>query len=427
MQSFARFLHHHFVIVLLSFISLCVGVAIAGSLAFGHHLIETQALQSSKSYIQTIRTTWTTYHDDVIQKLRGIDGVTPSPQYKTITGGIPTPIAYTNQISQQLQSIPGTPQFFIRTNTASPLTKQEAVADPFQKEAQNYFVSHDDAFYQVDLTEGYQAFNYAEPIIMESSCVVCHQTLENPDLSGWKTGETIGFLAVRQPLTSMRKTINQDITLIGLASVLLGCIGLTGSLLIHAQRQTSHRLLQDELEQKTIALERLDLTDALTQVANQRQFTKALNQEWRRVWRHNGHLSLLICDIDYFKQYNEIYGAKAGDQCLQKIAQTIQTQLKRAGDLVARFQDDEFYILLPETNAAEAEEVAAILLDAIHRLKIIHVQSDVSPYVSISIGIASTIPAKAHHPSTLIQCAEKALYDEVKQSGRNDFAVQSFY
>ena len=425
MQRFVRFLHHQSVILLVSFISLCVGVAIAGSLAFGHHLIESQALQSSQTYIQAIRTAWTVYHDDVLQRLSSIDEVTVSPRYKTIEGSVPTPIAYLTQLSKQLQAIPGHPQFFIRTNTSSSPAKQDALVDPFQKNVQDYFLTHDDAFYQVGMAEGYQAFNYAEPIIMESSCIACHQTLENPAVSDWQTGEIIGFLAVRQPLTNMIQIVNENVQIIGLISGLLGSVGVAGGILTRRHWKASEQLLRDELEQKTIALERLDLTDALTQVANQRQFSKALNQEWRRVWRQNGHLSLLICNIDYFKQYNDIYGLQAGDHCLKQVAQAIQTELKRAGDLVARHQGDEFYVLLPETNAAESEEVAAILLDAIHRLKIVHAQSDVSPYISISIGIASTNPNKGRHPDELIAHAEKALYT-LKQSSRNDFEVLSF-
>lgn len=424
MQRLARFLHLHSLILLSSFISLCVAGAIAGSLAFGHHLIETQALQYSKSYVQTIRTVWQVYHDDVIKRIQTIEGVTVTPQYKKSIGSIPTPIAYTNQLSQQLQSIPGNPQLFIQTNGTS--NTKVAMADPFHQAAQEYFADHDNAFYQVALAEGYQAFNYAEPLIMTASCVQCHQTLINPTVANWKEGQTVGFIAIRQPLSSMRKTLKQDIQLIGWASAFLGGLGLVGSLIVQQDRNITQKQLRDEVEQKTIALERLDLTDTLTQVANQRQFSKALNQEWRRVWRHNGHLSLLVCDIDYFKQYNDVYGIQAGDQCLKKVAQAIQGQLKRAGDLVARIKADEFYILLPETNSAEAEEVAAILLDAVHHLKILHSQSDVSPYISISIGIGSTVPTKESHPEKLIEQAEKALYDGAKQAGRNDFSVQTF-
>lgn len=424
MQRLARFLHHHSLILLSSFISICVAGAIAGSLAFGHHLIETQALHYSKSYVQTIRTVWQVYHDDVIKRLQAIEGVTITPQYKKTIGSIPTPIAYTNQLSQQLQSIPGNPQLFIQSN--GPSKTKDAMADPFHQSAQEYFSNHDDAFYEVALAEGYQAFNYAEPLVMTSSCVECHTTLTNSTVANWKEGETVGFIAIRQPLSAMRKTLNQDIHLIGWASALLGGIGLAGSLIVQHDRKVAQQQLRDEVEQKTIALERLDLTDTLTQVANQRQFSKALNQEWRRVWRHNGHLSLLVCDIDYFKQYNDVYGIQSGDQCLKKVAQAIQGQLKRAGDLVARIQADEFYVLLPETNSAEAEEVAAILLDAVHHLKILHSQSDVSPYISISIGIGSTVPTKESHPEKLIEQAEKALYDGAKQAGRNDFSVHTF-
>lgn len=424
MHRLVRFLHHHSLSLLLGFTSLCVGVAIAGSLTFGHHLIETQALQHSKAHVQTLKTSWEIYHSDVIQRLQQVEGVTFSAQYQNSTGAIPTPVAFATQLAQQLQNTPGNPQFFLRLTETSP-NQDDGIYDPFQTAAQAHFAKyHSDSFHRVEWVEGDQALSYAEPLIMDASCIECHQALDNPLINQWTAGDLIGTFSVRQPLTRMIRKLNHGAQIIAVVVGSLACLGIFGSLSIQRYSQISQKLLHDELNQKNIALERLDLTDALTQVANRRQFDKALNQEWRRVWRQHGHLSLLICNIDYFEKYNERYGYPAGEQCLLRIAQTLQGQLKRAGDLVARIQGDEFYVLLPETSATEAEEMAAILLDAVHNLKIDHAQSDISPYLSISIGIASTIPSKKNQAKELIEVAQKAFHRCISENSRSDFRVE---
>lgn len=158
--------------------------------------------------------------------------------------------------------------------------------------------------------------------------------------------------------------------------------------------------------------------DALTQVSNRRQFEEVLQKEWQRLRRSKQPLSLLICDVDEFKRYNDAYGHQAGDHCLRQVAQTIKSVTKRPSDLVSRYGGEEFTVLLPNTPLAGAWEVAQLLLHSLVAKQLPHQASRVSPFVTISIGVHCLIPSAELSPKILIQQADEALY-EAKKQGRN--------
>ncbi|MGK7888009.1 MAG: diguanylate cyclase [Leptolyngbyaceae cyanobacterium] len=400
----------------------------ASTFNFGKTLVETQALHYAQAYTQTLKTSWALYHDAVIQPLASLEEVTISPNYQSLRGAIPTPATYLLDLSERLQMDveADLPQFLLYSDHPFPLREQsQETPDAFQKRALAHLMEHPaEQFSDWEVVDDRRTLNYAEPLVMEASCVACHNLQPDSPKQDWQVGMVGGILTVRQPLTRMNHQIHKGIQNVGIVAGLLAGVGILGGMVVKLDDDLARQRLRDEVRQKTVALERLDLTDALTHIANRRQCFEALDKEWRRVWRQHGHLSLLLCDIDHFADYNELYGTQAGDECLQAIAQTIEYQLKRAGDVVARIGDDEFCVILPETSAAEAEEVAAIVMDAIHNLKIVHAKSDVSPYISLSIGIASTTPSKSNQPEDLIKLAEQVLHKNVKQQGRNDFAVR---
>lgn len=175
----------------------------------------------------------------------------------------------------------------------------------------------------------------------------------------------------------------------------------------------NHRLQ----EQLTIA-EVTAITDALTQLANRRCFEQSLQQEWQRLARLRVPLSVMLCDVDYFKRYNDTYGHLAGDSCLQLVAEAIQNVISRPSDLVARYGGEEFVVILPETPLAGAIHIAEKLRRSIHDLRIIHSNSEVSEYITMSIGVASQVPNHTSSPKLLIELADQALYS-AKQKGRN--------
>jgi two-component system, cell cycle response regulator len=165
-------------------------------------------------------------------------------------------------------------------------------------------------------------------------------------------------------------------------------------------------------------LERLAHLDGLTQIANRRRFDENFNQAWRQSVRDQTSLALLLCDIDYFKDFNDYYGHQAGDECLCAVARAIADIPKRPNDLVARYGGEEITVTLPQTDAGGAVEIAESILLAVKGLQIPHLRSNISPILTISIGISSIIPKLGQYPKSLFASADRALYI-AKDRGRN--------
>ena len=159
-------------------------------------------------------------------------------------------------------------------------------------------------------------------------------------------------------------------------------------------------------------------SDGLTGLANRRRFDEYLNGEWRRLSRTSQPLSLILADVDCFKRYNDIYGHQAGDECLKKVAQAIDGGVKRATDLVARYGGEEVAVILPNTHGETAFHIAQGICKAISNLRVPHVGSTVSPYVSLSLGVATCIPNTELAPTMLVSKADIALY-QAKDAGRD--------
>jgi diguanylate cyclase (GGDEF)-like protein/PAS domain S-box-containing protein len=184
--------------------------------------------------------------------------------------------------------------------------------------------------------------------------------------------------------------------------------------------------LYQQLEGANRELQRLATLDGLTQIANRRCFDEFLDREWQRSRREQSPISLLLCDIDYFKLYNDYYGHQAGDRCLQQFAQTLDAVVKRSSDLVARYGGEEFAILLPDTDPTGAIQIAEQIQQAVAQLQIPHVRSSISRYITVSIGIACLSSAQELSPEDLIAIADLALY-EVKANGRNSLKIGSHH
>ncbi|HEV7768518.1 MAG TPA: sensor domain-containing diguanylate cyclase [Thermoanaerobaculia bacterium] len=202
--------------------------------------------------------------------------------------------------------------------------------------------------------------------------------------------------------------------LTGVADQIAGAIA-SGQLYAELQKVTA------QLELKTRALEdanahlgsaietlhRISTQDGLTQLANRRHFDDTLAIEWRRAIRNGMPMSLLIIDVDHFKQYNDEHGHQAGDDALRRVAQVLRDVISRAADLVARYGGEEFAVLLPETDADHAMEIAELVCSSIELVG-----------TTASIGVAIEIPSRDSTSETLVKRADEALY-EAKRLGRN--------
>lgn len=178
------------------------------------------------------------------------------------------------------------------------------------------------------------------------------------------------------------------------------------------------------LKYQSDLLRSLSLTDGLTNVANRRAFDNMLQSHWRGTLRMQQPLSLVMIDVDFFKGYNDFYGHQAGDQCLKSIAATLQANITRPHDLLARYGGEEFAAILPNTPLVGAEKKARKLEQAIRELHIPNTASTASEFVTISLGVATIIPAQGDDFIDLISCADSQLY-LAKQSGRGRVCAKS--
>ncbi|MYN30794.1 sensor domain-containing diguanylate cyclase [Duganella levis] len=221
-----------------------------------------------------------------------------------------------------------------------------------------------------------------------------------------------------------RDTFTRSIGVVVLAA-LLGFFGkrLVDQIKLRAQAEAELRQARDALESANHTLERQAMSDGLTGLANRRQFDVTLGNEFSRAMRHQDTLAFIMIDVDYFKQYNDMYGHSAGDEVLRAVSKLIRALTpKRPGDLTARYGGEEVGILLPNTDLAGAQAVAERIREAVQNLQMAH---NGSPFgvVTLSAGVATIAPQRGVHVAgMLVEAADKALY-VAKSAGRNQVSL----
>jgi diguanylate cyclase (GGDEF)-like protein len=165
-------------------------------------------------------------------------------------------------------------------------------------------------------------------------------------------------------------------------------------------------------------LDKLSRIDGLTQIANRRTFEHFLEVEWKRHQRMPGDFSLILCDIDHFKNVNDTYGHVVGDECLRLVAQAISKAAHRPGDLVARYGGEEFVVILPGTNLEGIQSVIHKIQDNIKILRTPTGRADTSAGVTLSFGAFHTVPQRGEEAKDAVIAADRALY-QAKARGRN--------
>ena len=173
-----------------------------------------------------------------------------------------------------------------------------------------------------------------------------------------------------------------------------------------------------ELEAANMELQRIASVDGLTQIPNRRCFDKTLKLEWQWMEREKEPLSLILCDIDFFKLYNDRYGHQGGDECLKQVAEILDRSAQRGGDLAARYGGEEFAVILSRTDMKGAMRVAESIRSDLKAAGIFHAASKVSEFVTLSMGTATAVPAAGLSIEGLIGEADRALY-RAKLEGRD--------
>lgn len=173
-------------------------------------------------------------------------------------------------------------------------------------------------------------------------------------------------------------------------------------------------------------LQKLALSDGLTSLANRRRFDEHLIDEWQRLTRDQQPLSLILCDLDHFKHYNDAFGHPAGDRCLIRVARALLQGPQRPADLVARYGGEEFAIILPNTDTQGAWRIAQKIHNSIRDLKIAHAPGNEEAYVTVTMGISTVVPGLNSTAQRLVKAADLALY-HAKQHGRDRTYVHALY
>ncbi|ADI29529.1 sensor domain-containing diguanylate cyclase [Methylotenera versatilis] len=181
---------------------------------------------------------------------------------------------------------------------------------------------------------------------------------------------------------------------------------------------SERKIMEDKLIILNKKLEQLSFQDGLTSIANRRSFDQTLTTEWQHARRNQQPISLIIADIDCFKPYNDYYGHLQGDDCLVKVAHALSQAPMRVTDLVARYGGEEFVILLPNTTATAALEIAERCRNIVIAQQIEHAMSSVSDVVTVSVGVSTITPTTDTEQSLLFATADKMLY-QAKKNGRN--------
>ncbi len=269
----------------------------------------------------------------------------------------------------------------------APLPWEKIALQDFEKgKSQEYFFTRQENDSEV--------FHYIASLYVSQECLQCHKQ------QGYKIGDVRGGLTVSFPIN--KKSIS--------TLVLSHCFMLLfGALLIVGFGNKIVRLTETLKKQSNI--------DGLTRIANRGYFDQILHREWLCSRRKKTTLSLILCDIDHFKLYNDTYGHQAGDSCLKQVAQALNTSTNRPADLVARYGGEEFVVILPETSAKGAGDVAERMRTAVENLQVAHSTSETAECVTISLGVATTTSSVATEKE-LIKQADKALYAS-KRNGRN--------
>jgi len=347
---------------------------------------------------------------------------------------------YANRMAQKIFGIENLLQQmeFLHFDDAQPLA-QQLLEKPTVTEARDTF---DNNYCHVipKISEQFQTYlagtstlypNERQPIVRslrgESASVddmELRQQGKNIPLEVWATpifgerGEVLYAIAVFQDITHRKQAEAQRIRLIQEKEAHKAALSVNAQL---QQEIDEREKVEVALQKANHELQRLAILDGLTQIPNRRRLDEYLDQEWKRAIREQAPLCFIMCDVDFFKRYNDTYGHQAGDECLQQVARAISRAVKRPADLVARYGGEEFAVVLPNTHVDGAVQVAMEIAQAVTALKLPHATST-HPFVSLSIGVSGFIPSQGAQIATLMQQSDSALY-QAKTRGRNQIII----
>ncbi len=398
--------------------------------------IRTMAVNNAKLYSQTLLEFRHLYTSEVV--LPAINsGLEASHEYRSKKNAIPLPITLNQLLNKRLKKNNSglSSQFY----SPSPFPWREesgGLIDKFAHRAWEALQNNpSSAYYTFEELDGQVTLRYASADIMKNGCINCHNSHPQSPKSDWKAGDIAGVLEINSRIESSISLANNMLkdTFLLLTGLLLGALVGIGFVIkkfrthssksnaIAKETSISNARLAQEMKIRQLAEEnlvKLTYTDALTDIANRRKFNEKINKEWERALRSHSPLSVIMLDIDYFKDYNDNYGHQTGDNALIMVAQILKQSHLRSSDLVARYGGEEFVILLPDTDLIGALQVAETVRSKIEQSEIIHDYSKVANVITVSAGVSTMVPTPSDDMNALVKYADQSLY-AAKESGRN--------
>lgn len=377
-----------------------IGASLGWNLYQAYNARADLALRSARSFFEQVVLTrrWNAGHGGVYVPVT--EQTQPNPYLKidnrdirvseALTLTAVNPAFMTRQLAEIADEKTGVHFRITSLNPIRPANR----AEPWERGALAQFEQGKTEIGEFFRQDGTLLYRYMAPLITEKPCLKCHEE------QGYALGDVRGGISVTLP----------DVARVPTASLTLShlAIGFIGGWLIlfstHRLEQTHRRLKQQAV------------LDTLTSIPNRRYFIEHLVVEFRRSRRERSPLSLILCDIDNFKSYNDRFGHQAGDRCLQTVAHTLSDALKRGGDFCARYGGEEFVLVLPNTPLADAVKMAEGMREAIVGLAMHHPAAP-QGVVTVSMGVAADDPSNPDH-EMLIKHADEALY-RAKELGRN--------
>ncbi|MCX5871602.1 MAG: diguanylate cyclase [Deltaproteobacteria bacterium] len=302
------------------------------------------------------------------------------------------PAYMTRQISEIATAQEGT-QFHI--TSLHPIRPENKATEREEALLKEFATGVKDAGFFIE-DEKKTTFFYMAPLKTEKSCLVCHNK------QGYKEDDVIGGISVTLPLTG-----HSPFGILLLAHIGIALTGLFGIFVSGVRLNKAYAIIK-----------RQAVFDALTGIPNRLSFSEHIFKEFHRSNRAHEPLSVIMCDIDHFKAYNDMYGHGSGDTCLRQVARTIKKTLERPGDFCARYGGEEFVVILTDTSHKGAMHVAEKIRLNIIRLQIVHEESLPLQLVSLSLGVATSSDQPLSSHEELLKNADTALY-LAKKNGRN--------
>jgi diguanylate cyclase (GGDEF)-like protein len=269
-----------------------------------------------------------------------------------------------------------------------------------EEKALKYFETGRKEIGEIITEESRNFFFYMAPLITEKGCLKCHAK------QGYKEGDIRGGISVTLPFLPILPLMS-----LIMGHFTIGLSGICGIVFFGVKLDKAYKKIKQQA-----------VIDALTDIPNRRSFSEQILKEFRDSRRNKLPLSVIMCDIDNFKSYNDTYGHNKGDECLKQVAQIIKSTLQRPRDFCARYGGEEFVIILPDTSREGAVSVAEEIRGNIQNTKIPHPKSLPLGVVSLSLGVSTMSSDVFTSPEELVKQADRALY-VAKLKGRNRIEI----